>query len=151
MGYSTRATDWEASGIAQVGGGAGPAAGYFLFSFRSREADILANFVFSGAGIGLGGSAGGASAPDFETGDISWSSITCTNSFSANDLHNCFGRLTTAGAGFAIGYGVACITAGGWTRTLFESQNMWGMSIGVGAGGLSCLGFWSCIEAQAYS
>ena len=96
MSTTVAASDWETQGVAQVGGAAGLGGAMYLFVFRSRSADCRALFVFIGAGVGLGGSVGGASVPSpsdilQNVSPYMWTSIPCTRAFAATDLDVCYG------------------------------------------------------------
>jgi hypothetical protein len=142
MGWNTKASDWKVAGAAQVGGAAGLGAGAWTMIFQSEAANWSGMFAFIGGGIGEGGSIGGASMPDLSTGGLNWSSLTCDQPFSAADLNWSGGRLSTAGAGLAVGYGVVIITAFNMSGTLFSSQNCFGGTIGVGASIMTTVGVW---------
>jgi len=142
MGYSTQASDWQVAGAAQVGAAAGVGGGGWMFVFQSRAANYSASFLFAGFGLGAGGSMGGASMPDLSSGGMSWSSIRCDQAFSGEDLNYSAGRLTTAGAGLAVGYGFVYISAFNWSGSLFSSQSVGGFSIGVGASAITTAGVW---------
>ncbi len=51
MGYTSKAADWEACGVAQVGLVAGVGAGLYLFEFRSKAASARAKYTFLAVGI----------------------------------------------------------------------------------------------------
>jgi len=142
MGNGTKVTDWEVAGVAQVGGAATLGGGAWMFEFKSTLAAVKQAFVFVGAGLGVGGSVGGASAPDFSAGTPSYTAITCDRAFSVDDLSGSAGRLTTAGAGLAVGYGVTIISAFNLRGSMFSSQECYGISIGVGAGAMTTVGYW---------
>ncbi len=145
MGHGTRATDWGVAGVAQVGGAATVGGGLWMFEFKSVLAAARQPFVFIGAGLGLGGSMGGASAPDMSAGTPSYTSIACDRPFSVDDLSGSAGRLTTAGAGLALGYGVTIVTAFNWGGSMFSSQECYGISIGVGASAITMVGYWRAL------
>ncbi len=142
MGNGTNVTDWEVAGVAQVGGAATVGGGVWMFEFKSTLAAVKQPFIFVGGGLGLGGSMGGASAPDMSSGTPSYTALTCDRAFSINDLSGSAGRLTTAGAGLSVGYGVTIITAFNWGGSMFSSQECYGISIGVGASAITMVGYW---------
>lgn len=149
MSTTIKANDWKVAGAAQVGGGAGPAAGVWTFVFQSEQAQFSGMYAYGGFGLGAGGSVGGASAPDLRTGGLSWTQLECEKNFSADDLDGAGGRLTTAGAGLAVGYGAAIITAFGWNGFFFSSQECFGFSIGVGASAVTTAGRWERMSVGA--
>ncbi len=146
MGFETQASDWKVSGVAQVGGAAAVGGGAWTLIFKSDSADYAAMFAFLGGGLGAGGSVGGASMPDFSNGGLSWTHIECDEAFSAADLNWSAGRLTTAGAGLAVGYGVIIISAFDWGGPMFSSQECFGGSIGVGASAMTTVGVWKWMD-----
>lgn len=146
MGETTKARDWKVAGMANVGGAVTVGAGVWTFVFQSQSAQYSGSFTFAGGGLGLGGSLGGASMPDFSTGGLSWTSLECDRSFSAMDLHRSAGRLTTAGAGLAVGYGVVIISAFNWGGSMFSSQECFGGSVGVGASAMTTVGMWNLLQ-----
>ena len=142
MGWSTTARDWKVAGAAQIAGAFGPGAGVWTFILQSETAGHSGMFLFAAVGLGGGGSLGGASMPDWSTGGLSWTSLECDRAFSAADLNWSAGRLSTAGAGLAVGYGVVIISAFNMRGSLFSSQNCFGGSIGVGASIMTTAGMW---------
>ena len=135
----TQATDWEFACICQIGGAAGLGGGAFMFDFKSESAEVHEEVFFFGGGIGVGGSVGGAFAPDLSTGRVSFSPITCENPFSLNNLHNCIARITSLGASLAVGAGIMYISAGNY----FNGQGGFGLSVGgVGLAGFTFMGIW---------
>jgi len=142
MSVSAKAWDWKVAGAANVGGAVSVGAGVWTFVFQSESAQFSGMYYFVGAGIGAGGSLGGASMPDWSSGGLAWTELECDRAFSADDLHNSAGRLTTAGAGLAVGGGVVILTAFNLRGSMFSSQNCWGGSIGVGASAMTTVGAW---------
>lgn len=140
MGAQTRATDWHTTcmvnGSASLPIGVGGA--FFLLTFASEAADIRANFVFSGIGLGggVGSMMGGSLAP------TSLSPIECERPFSVDDLHDSAGRVTYLGAGLAIGYGFMYISAFNWSGDMFRSQPAHGWGGGTGVSGITTIGAW---------
>jgi hypothetical protein len=161
MGYYTQADDWEIQGVCQVGFGVGAAGGAWLFEVSSSEADYDGFYFFAGLGFGLGGSLGGGTIPmssiirqlqgarsnALQDHEDAWTELSCENTFSASDLNLAMGRLTTASAGFAVGYGLVYISAGAFPRkTLFLSQSVGGWGTGVGAVGATTVGIWKHLQ-----
>lgn len=147
MGYTTHARDWKIAGIAQVGGAAIVGGGVWFFVLQSERADFSGTFSFAGFGLGAGGSAGGGSAPDLSTRGLSWTELECDRLFCAEDMDGCGGRLSTAGAGLAVGAGITIVSAFNWGGSMFESQNCIGFTIGVGAGAMTTSGFWKMLDS----
>jgi len=152
-GDSAKATDWEVCGVAQAGGAVGVAVGTSVWQFRSALANRQANYNFTGAGLGLGGDLGGAGAPS--PVDVAknqqpnlWTQLQCDTAFSLNDLNGSSGRITSAGAGFALGYSIVYISAGTFP-SLFHSQNVSGWSVGVGANASVMVGMWNQMGASS--
>ncbi|MBY6049775.1 hypothetical protein KUV47_20285 [Vannielia litorea] len=142
MANNIKAADWRVAGLAQIGGAAAVGGGVWTFEMRSATANHRGTYTFTGYGLGVGGSLGGASMPDFSTGGLSYTDLECERAFSADDLHGSAGRLTTAGAGLSVGYGVTIITAFNWGGYMFSSQECFGGTIGVGASAITTAGMW---------
>jgi hypothetical protein len=152
-GNSTKATDWEACGVAQAGGAVGVAVGTSVWQFRSALANRQANFNFTGVGAGVGGDLGGGVAPSpanvaTNTQPNLWTSLTCNTPFSLNDLNASSGRITSAGASAGIGYSAVFISAGTFP-SLFSSQNVSGWNTGVGANASVLLGMWNMMGSSS--
>lgn len=144
MSFTKQASDWKVATVAQVGGAASVGGGVFWVMFQSDTAGVKETFAFSGGGIGVGGSAGGASlTPD------SPSAIVCDRAFSVADLHNSAGRLTLAGASLAVGYALVYISAFNWSGSMFSSQYAGGFGAGVGLGAMSLVGVWTSMTIAA--
>jgi hypothetical protein len=169
MGWKTQADDWKVTGICQIGGGALVGGGMWLFRFQSFDAGREAHdFMFIGAGIGYGGSIGGASIPlgpiikqamdqifglrpDKTHSPLSWSELNCDSAFSADDLNYAPGRVTTGGAGLAVTYSLLYISAKNLPfRSLFRSEPCGGWSTGVGASVITTVGFWKWVQPATY-
>jgi hypothetical protein len=155
MGIYTKASDWEAVGVAQAGGVYVAGAGVYFFGFRSRMANCQAQFVFAGGALGLGGSLGGGSGPSpwdviNNTPPNMWTRIKSKRPFSADDLDWSYGALSTLGAAGAYGYFLLGIAAG-LTDTLFEDQDVSGWGTGVGIIGAVMIGTWKKVGASSYS
>lgn len=146
MGYRDHARDWKVASLAQVGGAAAVGAGVWTFIVQSDQANFSGTYAFTGYGLGVGGSLGGASMPDFSTGGLSWTSLECDRQFTGWDLDGCGGRLTTAGAALSVGYGVVIISAFNWGGSLFSSQECFGGAIGVGASAITTAGAWKMLS-----
>jgi hypothetical protein len=153
---STTATgnDWQAVGVAQVGGARIVGGGIYCFEFRSLSADFRGKYLFLGAGVGAGGSLGGGSAPgpgDFITNskpDL-WSKIKCKRPFSGDDLDLAYAALSTLAVEGAYGYALTGISAG-LIDPLFDSQDVSGWGTGVGVIGAILVGVWKRIGSSAY-
>ena len=164
MDWIKRAIDWQVCGIAQVAGGSGAAGGWFLFCFYSADAGGSAYVVFSGVGVGIGGSLAGVVNPeDYGTVSSPWSSMSSmsyvcgVNPFSITDLNGSNGRLSTLGAGIGmIGYSATYISAGTGDQpdAYFFSQSCGGLSFGAGAtigtNGASLVGGWTFLKEAAF-
>jgi len=146
MSRKIHADDWKVAGAAQVGGAAVVGGGVWTFIMQSAKANFSGMFTFTGYGLGAGGSLGGASMPDWQSGGLSWTELECERAFSANDLDGSAGRLTTAGAGLSVGYGVTIITAFNWGGYMFSSQECFGGTIGVGASAITTAGMWHLLS-----
>lgn len=149
-----RAADWQAVGIAQVGGAVGIAGGIACFDFRSKSADFRGTYLFVGGGIGLGGSLGGGVAPspgDFihNTPPDVWSALDVQRPFSGKDLDFAYASISSLGVGAAYGYTLMSITAG-WADPLFTAQNVSGWGTGVGIAGAMLIGVWKLIGENTY-
>ena len=154
MSTSTRANDWECVGIATVGGAAGAGASLTMFQFRSKAADFMGEFLFVGGGAGFGGSLGGAIAPspsDFYNGgrNINYWSKLSSKAFSADDLSNALGVMTSAGVSAAYGYSLVFIDAG-LIDSLFKNQYVGGWGIGVGVTIAAMRGMWVRLSSKTY-
>ena len=147
MGYTDKAADWEACGVAQVGVVVGVGAGLYLFEFRSKSANARAIYSFLSVGIGLGGSLGGGTAPspsDVVTNSQSspFSALRCRRPFSCEDLNHSFAEMKTLGIGGGYGYSATLISAGYFDR-LFYEQDVSGWGTGVGITGAKLEGVWT--------
>jgi hypothetical protein len=137
MSSSKKAADWQALSIVTMGGAAGVGAEVIFFQFRSKEADYEGTYLFLGAGLGAGGSLGGAIAPspsDFANGGHNinlWSDIKSKKPFSGDDLDATYLAVDSASFAGAYGYSVMLITAGTFTK-YFSMQNVGGWGVGVG-------------------
>ena len=147
MSDDAAAADWQACGVATIGGAVGAGVQVYFFEFRSMAADCRATFLFIGGGLGLGGDLGGGTAPDpssvihNQIPDL-WTSLEIGNGpFSANDLNLSYAALSQATAAGAYGYSAVSITAG-WARPLFSSQNVSGWTVGVGLNVSMMIGVW---------
>ena len=156
MSTSTRANDWQCVGVAQAGAVAGVGAGVYFFEFRSRNADFRGVYNLYAAGIGLGGSLGGATAPS--PSDILhnrnpdlWSNIRAETPFSANDLHLSYGNYRSIGAGAGIGYSLVRLSGQSLFTDWFVGQDVSGWGIGgISAGVVALGGLWVKIGDGRY-
>lgn len=144
MSIHDRVSDWQLTHIAQVGGASTVGAGVYFFQLRSEEANVNKAFAFGGAGLGLGGSMGGG------TLDGSPCEMLECISFSALDLHGCYGLVAGGGIGLAVGAGAAVFTAlrtrpDGQEEVLFLAAEAGGAA-GVALGGSSLIGRWCMIN-----
>jgi hypothetical protein len=152
MALETQASDWEFAGICQIGGAAGIGGGGYMFMFRSETAGERQDVYFFGGGIGMGGSAGGASAPQISTGEIPYSPIDCINPFSMRDLHNSVGSIVSGGVSTIVGWNYTLIAATSSSTVYFERQGGWGGNIGgFGVGGTAFVGIWKVGRIMAAS
>jgi hypothetical protein len=117
-----------------------------LFEFRPVDKHSVFRFVFIGFGLGVG-----TILPRIVSADIPNTvkatsvptSLQCLTSFSAIDLNRSLGRLTTASATVALGYGITIITAFSLTKNFFEAQELPGfVAGGFGVGGSVNAGLW---------
>lgn len=149
--------DWQVSGLAQTGGGSGLAGGVWFFAFYSPSAKLTEYFGYLGGGVGVGANIGGVGLPypsDLGKG-LSYSPIKCERPFSVVDLNHSGGRVSMLGAGLVAGLSSCVISAFNFSGELFSGQECSGMSIGVGACGISTVGFWASVTlskqaAQAF-
>ncbi|MCO6383853.1 MAG: hypothetical protein JXQ91_12030 [Vannielia sp.] len=141
---SILSNDWQVAGLMQGGGGAAVGGGAFSFVMKSERAKFCGIFTFLGAGLAVGGSSGGASAPNLLTGGLNWSPLKGYQDrhFSADNIDGCAGRLSTMGASLGAGLGVVAITAFGWGGFVFNSQDSLGISFGGGAAAMTLVGRW---------
>lgn len=142
MNLGRRASDWEAAGLCQIGGAAVGGGGVYQFSFRSQRAGGQTTALFVGGGIGAGGGVGGGTLPSFEDGSIPYGALDCEREFSMWDLHNSFGRLSSAGVALAVGIGATYISASTRQGLLFGCEGGIGGISGVGASAVSFVGVW---------
>lgn len=160
MAFLDQADDWMAVGICQVGGGAFAAGGIWLFQFQSYNAgQYSAYFIYTGLGLGAGGSIGGASLPSLgdmlangpDANNMQWSNLTCENPFSANDLNWAAGRVSLASLSAIVGYSILYISAGKFPSTsLFLSQSCNGWGTGVGLAAMTTVGVWKYVQDAPY-
>src|SRR5262245_30720675 len=106
MSLGDRVKDWQVCGISQAGGAVAVGGGMFVFDFYSPTVGASARFSFVGGGIGAGGNASGTTLP-LEYGSIGpWSSIKPEEPFSFWDLNQAWGRVSSAGFGMGVTFGV---------------------------------------------
>jgi hypothetical protein len=154
MSASTRANDWECVGVATVGGAAMIGGSLTMFQFRSKAADFLGEYLFTSGGFGVGGSLNSAVAPspsDLYNGGRNinyWSKLT-SKAFSADDLSNALGEMSTAGVSAAYGYSLVYISAGLFDP-YFKHQYIGGWGIGVGASVTAMAGVWIRLSSKNY-
>lgn len=154
MSASVKANDWECVGVATVGGAAGAGAALTMFQFRSKAADFMGEYLFVGGGFGIGGSLNGAVAPspsDFYNGGRNinyWTKIT-SKAFSADDLSNAHGVMSSAGVSAAYGYSLVYIGAG-FFDVLFKNQYIGGWGIGVGMSASALRGVWVRLSTKNF-
>jgi len=141
---SEKSWAWDVASLCQVGGAGGVGGGVFFFNFRSGS--LVETFLFVAAGLGVGGSVGGASLPDFHTGRISYSPLTVRRAFSVYDLDMSPGTLTSAGVGLAEGYTLLRISAFNLGGILFEPSDCSGWSAGVALGLYGMAGYWRSLS-----
>jgi hypothetical protein len=145
MKLNSKVADWKICGIAQVGGAGGLGAGIWWFELKSDSLGLREPVMFLGAGVGVGGSIGGASGPDLsDLGNAkpAYADLTCDRAFSVGDLDMSAGRITSAGVGLAVGYGLVYISAFNLNGSMFYSQSVGGLTVGVGAGAIATIGYW---------
>lgn len=147
MGADTPAQDWKVAGQVSLGGASYVGAGGWVFLFQSDEAQHSESFVLYGAGIGLGGSMGGASLPDSPSGGNAWTRLRCHRPFSADDLHNARGEIINTSAGLALGLGLTRLTGSTWDQSLFDSEPFMSANAGVALGGFAMVGIWRRLSA----
>lgn len=147
--YSCKASDWEAAGVLQMGAAEGYGAATFLFDFRSHWAGYQGQFLLTVAGAGLGGSLGGSTAPSFANKGLSYSTIPCKKSFSAEDLNYSPAHIYTVGVGAMLTYSLCYISAGVGGGALFHWADVggWGFG-GVSLGGINGFGVWKWISGK---
>ena len=150
--------DWQACGVATVGGAYFAGAMLTIFEFRSQQANCRSTFLFIGAGVGYGGDLGGATGispgnvihnqqPDLWT-DLSGS--IGNGPFSADDLNWSYAALCQATVAGALGYSLCTIRAG-WARPLFDTTSVNGWVVGVGVVGSMMPGIWKRLgDSSAY-
>ena len=144
MSLNTQASDWEFTGLAEMGAAVGLGGGGYMFMFRSETAGIRARVCFLGAGIGFGESVGASLSPPDSSGRVPYSSVHCDNAFSLADLNNSGGRLASIGVSALVGYGAMSISAFNVsTGVLFENAGGLGLSVGsISVGGNIFAGIW---------
>ena len=161
MGYDTKASDWEVSGIGCLAGGVGVAGGWFFFIFKSQTADVSCGCRFVGLGAGAGADLGKIGktvkllkdAPKIEklfealsygaASPASYSSIHVNEAFSLSDLHHTVGRLTMGTVAPVYGYTWMYITAAtGVFSNYFASEPCHGWGFGAGVGAMTTVGMW---------
>ena len=144
MSIRDRVSDWQLTHIAQVGGASTVGAGVYFFELKSQEADVRKPFAFGGAGLGMGGSMGGGTLDGAPC-----EMLECI-SFSALDLHGCYGLVAGGGVALGAGAGAAVFSAlrtrnDGVEEALFLAAEAGGMS-GVALGGSSLVGRWCMVN-----
>ncbi len=145
MGLDTKSSDWQVCGILNAAGAEVLAAGLYVFDFFSQAANTTARFAFKGVGIGIGGDASGGVLPANLGPFTPWSSIHCDKPFSVWDLNGAWGRVTNAGYGMGVTFGIMYITAAPpWSmfEAFFHSQHVGGFGVGAGAAAVALVGSW---------
>jgi hypothetical protein len=156
MSASIQANDWQCVGVAQAGAVAGVGAGVYFFEFRSRNADFRGAFNLFGAGIGLGGSLGGATAPSpsdviHNRNPDLFTSLRADRPFSANNLHLSYANYRSIGASAAVGYSIVRISAASLWNNWFTGQDVSGWGIGgISAGAVALGGLWVKLSEGKY-
>jgi hypothetical protein len=154
MSASTKANDWECVGIATVGGAVTIGGSLTMFQFRSKTAGFLGEYLFTGGGFGVGGSLNSAVAPSptdlYNRGrDMNYWSKISSKAFSADDLSNALGEMSTAGVSVAYGYSLVYISAGLFDP-YFKHQYIGGWGIGVGASATAMAGIWVRLSSKSF-
>ena len=154
MASNSKATDWQACGVATVGGVRIVGAGIWLFEFRSRIADFRGSYILSAGSLGLGGSLGGGAGPSpvdviSNSKPDLWTSLKCARAFSADDLNWAYGALSCLSVSAAYGYSLMGISAG-LLDSLFDSQDVSGWGTGVGATANISVGAWKRLDGKSY-
>jgi len=152
MPLDTHASDWQVCLLLSLAGGAGVAAGDYVFDFYSATAGLTARFKFYGFGVGAGGNLSGTVIPA-QLGPFGpWSSIKCDKSFSVWDLNGSWGRLSSITFGMGVVLGPVMITAAKrfWsTDSWFHSQDVGGFgSGGAGVSGEVVIGGWHYVTGS---
>ena len=142
MSLTTKASDWEVLGICQIGAAATLGGGVWFFKFRSQQAGVDEMVNFSAVLLGLGGSIGGISLPKL-SGQLPYSAIQCSQSFSLYDLTGSMGRVTTAGGSAVVGFSLLFVSAFNLSGHLYESQPCHGFVGGVGLNAVTSVGTWT--------
>lgn len=159
MGWLTKTMDWQVCCVGQAAGGAGVAAGAFVFIFHSKTAAVTGIYTFSGVGMGVGGNASGFVNP-FDLGVVSspWTQLYAPTPhvcglipFNTYDLNKTQGRITYMGVGgLGVTYGSMYISAFKWNPLAdgyFWSQPLYGAGFGApGAGAGVLVGVWGFVK-----
>ncbi len=150
--WKKKTKSWEMSQLAQIGGAYLLGGGVIFFMFRNDANRKGEAVLFSGGGIGLGGSIGGVSLDEVtreirkkHDTSLSWSHLECKRPFSWEDLHNSAGTVTQIGASFMVGISLVSITAGNTGGPLFDSASLGGTA-GVSLIAGSFAGVWSVLS-----
>ena len=141
MGYYDKATDWQVCSVLSGAVAFEVAGGFFDFDFYSPTAGMTGRLRLGGLGAGVGGNASGTVLP--LPGQNPFTSINCDMAFSLDDLNGAWGRITQAGVGTGVGFGVMYLTAAAHFfsfSSFFHSQNIGGWGTSAGAGALSIVG-----------
>jgi hypothetical protein len=142
MDFSMKVSDWQFAGVVTMGGAGGIGAGVFWFEFFSQRAAVREVFYLAAAGLGLGGSLGGAS-PVTRRGTVDYSPISCIRPFSVNDLDNSSGAIGSGGVALVVGIGYTFISALNREGLMFQRNGGVGINLGgAGAGVFEMMGTW---------
>lgn len=130
--YTQQASDWQVSSVASGGAFDAVGGGGWVFEFKSPtvcEQPVAFFYVGGGAGFGSGASTSDSSL-ETKPKKTEFTSIECDRAFSLADLDGAGGRLSVL-EGFIFGYGggIVCISAFDLSGSLFNSQEIGGMSL----------------------
>lgn len=137
MGSDPSSAFWEVRSVttAAAAACAGVALAIFEFHDVTNSRTKLYAFVGGGVGVGIKASAGGTSR----------TRISVAKPFGLGDLNWAGGRITTAGAGLAVGGSLLYISAWTGSGTLFTSQPLHGFEWGSGAAAMFAHGIWKMV------
>lgn len=147
MSATTIAWDWEALGFYRTAAGFGFGAGVWFFNFRSRQAGIDKNVIYTGKGAGLTGNFFGIVIPD-DLGQIAHTPLYCPQpGFSLNDLDGSQGELLMLGLSAIVGKCSYQISANKSGNRLFYKQicQIYEATAGIAINFFDTTGIWKVL------
>ena len=128
---------WEVRPLSNAAGAGVLGVAIFFLEFRNLDSRETRTVGFFGGGLGIGVKA--------SAGSGSWISFTAHRAFGFHDLDGAGGRITTASAGLAGGYGLTYISCWTGQGPLFNHVSLSGFEWGSGAAASVAHGVWKIL------